>query len=234
MEHPRNTLKASVAALGAAALLCALSGCAGNVAPAPTDPGAEAAARLGTAQMVEYGALKFVADQSETGTYERLASVRQLESVRQEADSDKPACMDAANRWGRIPEVRTAPASLATFVSDSTTVTHLLLALPEETARAVLDSGPPRECASYTITLGGVPTSYRVRDLDLAGIGEESRAFSVSATSRGERVWMHNLVYRDGGHVAMTTLISGSDDTTTTLEGFADAALERERRVLLG
>ncbi|GAA3737462.1 hypothetical protein HDA32_005436 [Spinactinospora alkalitolerans] len=237
MDHRWRPLKAAAASLGVAAVLGGLAGCGdadGGAAAQEADPNAEAATRLNEAQMVQFGEADLLADQSETGTYAQLASVRRTEELREDTELDKPQCMDAVNQWGRLPEVREAPASVASFGGPGATITHTLIGLSEQAAVKALDAAPPEECASYEATVeNGLKAPYTLRDLDLATVGEESRAFVVETEVQGEPVLLYGMVYRNGDYLGSTSVLGpDADALEDTLVEFSEAALEREEKVL--
>ncbi|TDQ52924.1 hypothetical protein [Actinorugispora endophytica] len=241
MRTLRTTLPAASASLGAFALLFCLAGCVGAEEPeaaseaAPEEdsaPAPRSAGRLNEAQMVEFEDVTLLADKSEAGAYGELESVLQMDQLRESTELDKPQCLDAVNQWGRLPEVREAPASLATFGNGEETITHMLIELPEKAAEEAIDTVPPAECGTYQATaVDGTATTYTVRDLGIKTIGEESRAFVVETEVDGEQVLLYSLLYRNGGYLGTTSLLGG-DDGEQRLVDFTTAALERENKVL--
>ncbi|GLU49767.1 hypothetical protein [Nocardiopsis ansamitocini] len=232
MDHPPQLRSASLAALGATILLSGLAGCGGGDAAAPPDESGSVAERLHQAQMVEYGDAKLLTEQSETGAYGELVAVKQMDELREVTELDKPQCMDAVNQWGRLPEVREAPTSLATFGSEAETITHMLVQVPEEVAKKAISTTPPEECDSYTASVeDGTAATYTVRDLDLETVGDESRAFVVETELEGKKVMLYSMLYRSGDYLATTSLLS-SEEGEERLAGFSAAALKREGKVL--
>lgn len=236
-HHPRTRRMAATAGLGAALALtlAACGGADGSDTAQRPDPGKEAANELNKAQLVQYGEAKIVPERSEKGTYSRLATTRQSEKLRESAKVDEPGCMDATTKWGRIPEVRDAAASLATFARGDDTITHMLLEVPEGTAREAVEAEPPNRCERYTATMAdGTTSTYTVRDIDLPTIADDSRAFAVTSEFKDQRVEMYNVVYRNGDHLGATSVLGGNtkDDYRDLLAGFTRKALEREKKIL--
>ncbi|MDA0564691.1 hypothetical protein LG943_10180 [Streptomonospora sp. S1-112] len=236
MEHPRTPRRAAGAALAVSAVL-ALSACGGaegSGSAAEADPNAEAAARLNQAQLVQYGDAAVVPEHSEMGTYSRLVSTRQTERLRESATFDKPECMDVVNEWGRLPEVRDAPASLATFARGRDTISHTLLRVPASAAEEALSAQVPADCGTYEATLDdGTTASYRLTELDVEEIADGSRAFAVETDVDGETVWMYGLLYRNGDHLGATSVLgpNAEDDYRDLLVGFTRKAVEREDEI---
>ncbi|RCV51351.1 hypothetical protein [Marinitenerispora sediminis] len=238
MAHPPRLRKAAAAALTAVTALTALSGCAGGGAAAPeeADPNAEAAGMLHQAQMVQYGSAKLIADQSESGSYARLGTVRATEQLREATESDRPDCLDSVNRWARLGEVRDAPASFAVFGDEHGTISHLLLDLPDGVAERAMDIELPEECSEYTATTeDGQTSAFTVRPLELATLADESRAAVVETRMGGDTLRLHTLLYRNGDYLGSTSVLAPADRSQRseeTLVGFTEEALERERKVL--
>ncbi|MBV2364353.1 hypothetical protein ACFPZ0_12230 [Streptomonospora nanhaiensis] len=236
MEHPRTSRRAAGAALAVAAVL-ALSACGGTEgggSAAEADPNAEAAAQLNQAQLVQYGEAAIVPEHSEMGTYSRLVSTRQTERLRESTTLDKPECMDAVNAWGRLPEVRDAPASLATFARGRDTISHTLLRVPAEAAEQALSTSVPEGCGRYEAVLeDGTTASYRLEELDVAQVADGSRAFAVETEVEGETVWMYGLLYRNGDHLGATSVLgpNAEDDYRDLMVGFTRKAVEREDEI---
>ncbi|MFC7328163.1 hypothetical protein [Marinactinospora rubrisoli] len=238
MAHPPRLRKAAAAALTAAVTLIASSGCAGggSAAPEEPDPNAEAAGLLHQAQMVQYGSAKLLADQSESGSYARLATVRATERLRETTESDRPDCLDAVNRWARMAEIRDAPASFAVFGDDEGTISHLLLKPPEGIAAQALAAEIPPECGSYTATSeDGTTSAFTIEPLEIDTVADGSRAAVVETRMGGDTVLLHTLLYRYGDYLGSTSVLAPADraaDGEEILVGFTEAALERERKVL--
>ncbi|WP_017623080.1 hypothetical protein [Nocardiopsis chromatogenes] len=241
MEHPRAARTAAVAAPAAAVLVAALAACGGGGGGADGEdreqgPGAEAAAKLGEAQLVQYEDAKVVPEAGERGTYGRLAGVERTEELRASTDLDKPECMDAATSWGSLPEVRKAPASVAVFARGDDTVSHTLVEVPEGVADEALETvAPEKECSSYEATMeDGSTSSYTVSEVDMDPVGDASRAFAVKTETGGDTVWMYSVVYRHGGHLGAATVLGPDEegDYAELLSGFAASAVEREEKVL--
>ncbi|MDA2805739.1 hypothetical protein [Nocardiopsis suaedae] len=238
MEHPRAARTAAVAAPAAAVLVAALAACGGGGGGQGEErgPGAEAAERLGEAQLVQYEDAKVVPEAGERGTYGKLSGVERTEELRSSTDLDKPECMDAATSWGSLPEVRKAPASVAVFARGDDTVSHTLLKVPEGVADEALQTvTPEKECASYKATMeDGSTSSYSVSEVDMDPVGDASRAFAVKTETGGDTVWMYSVVYRNGGHLGAATVLGPDEkgDYGELLSGFAASAVEREEKVL--
>ncbi|WP_046471843.1 hypothetical protein [Allosalinactinospora lopnorensis] len=245
MDHPRiPTLplpprKRAAAGLSAVALAVSLGACdsGGDAGGAEADPNAAAAAELRNAQLLQFEDAKIDPDQSEQGTYARLSTTRQREELREAADLDSPECLEATTRWGKLPETREAPASLATFLREEDTIRHLLIELPEYASEEVVEAAPPEKCSSFEATMeDGTASEYAMRELELDTVGEDSRAFLVETETEGaaDTVLMYTLVYRNAGYLAATTVISANEDADheELLVDFAKTALKREERVL--
>ncbi|MFC3998058.1 hypothetical protein ACFOVU_19165 [Nocardiopsis sediminis] len=240
MEYALRPRTAAASALAGAWLLIGATACgpAGGGGDTDTgqDAGTVAASALSTAQLVQFGEAKVVPERSEQGVYGELATVRQTDRLREVTELDKPGCLDAVNQWGRLPEVRDAAASLATFARGDDTVSHLLIDAPAGTAQEAVDTAPPAECDSYTATMqDGSTSSYRVSGIDLEQIGDASRAFAVDTEVGGESVSMYTMVYRNGDVLGTTSVLGPSradHDFETLLTGFTTAALEREQQIL--
>ncbi|GAA4935340.1 hypothetical protein GCM10023224_15070 [Streptomonospora halophila] len=236
MEHPLPARRATTAALAVLALAAATA-CGG--AQGDDSEGGDARAgeaqRLHKAQLVQFEKAKVVPQRSETGTYSELSTTKQTDKLRKTAELDKPQCMDAANQWADLPEVRKAPTSLATFARGDDTITHTLIAVPEETAEEVVSASPPEGCDSYKATMkDGSTTSYRLKEVDMEQIADGSRAFAVETAIGGEKVWLYSLVYRNGGYLGTTTALgpNSEDDYRDTVAAFTREAVEREDRLL--
>ncbi|GAA1980050.1 hypothetical protein GCM10009799_01470 [Nocardiopsis rhodophaea] len=222
--------------LTVSALVSALTACgyASGGEAANDDPNAEAAAKLRDAQLVQFGDAKIVAERSEQGTYARMATIQQTEQLRESADMDKPECLDAANRWGRLKEVREAPSSLATFLQGEDTIAHMLIATGEKTAQKVVDTPTPEECSEYEVRFEeGATTSYTVEELDIDDVADASRAYTVETEMEKETAVLHSLVYRNGDNLGITSILGSKEegDYEKTLRAFTEAAIEREDRV---
>ncbi|MFC4563705.1 hypothetical protein ACFO4E_17715 [Nocardiopsis mangrovi] len=240
MEHPLRPRPAAASALACAWLLAAATACGtagggGDTADQESGSGADAASALSTAQLVQFGEAKVVPERSEQGVYGELATVRQTDKLREVTELDKPGCLDSINQWGRLPEVREAAASLATFARGGDTISHLLIDAPAGTAQEAVDTAPPAECDSYTATMqDGTTSSYRVTGIDLEQVGDASRAFVVDTEVGGDSISLYTLVYRNGDVLGTTSVLgaSGDNDFETLLTDFTNAALEREREIL--
>lgn len=228
MEYPRKQRTATNFALGVV-VLAALAGCGsdGGVQRAGVT-----AADLGEAQLTEFGKTRPVEDQTESGTYAKLATVQQTEKLRDATTLDKPRCLDAVNQWGGLKEVRSAPASQATFSAGETTVTHMLVHLPGAPAKKALDINPPEDCATYQATAAdGTKSTYSMSALDLPTFGEQSKAFLVETEVKKQPMKLYNLIYRNGDYLG-TTSVLGPENAEDMLREFTEAAIERESEVL--
>lgn len=213
-------------------VVLALGACGG-----PTEEGtgekAEAAALLHDAQLISFEGAEIMPEGSEAGVYSELVTVRYSEQVRASTELDKPACLDAANRWADAEAVQDAPASLTSYEWDRGSLTHLLVRLDEEEAAAAVDSRPPADCDTYTATYeDGTSSGYEVRDLEeLPALGDGSRAFAVDVDTDGERSHMYSVMYRNGDLVGTTSIMGpGSlEDYEEMLVEFTRASVERQR-----
>ncbi|MUL41352.1 hypothetical protein FZ103_09205 [Streptomonospora sp. PA3] len=238
MEHPLPARRAAASALAVIAVAAAAA-CGGaqgaEGGDARKDPGAEAAQRLHEAQLLQFREAKVVPERSETGTYAELSTTKRTDKLRESTELDKPQCMEAANQWADLPEVRKAPTSLATFARGDDTLTHTLIKVPEETAEEVVAAEPPKGCDSYTATMkDGSTTSYRLMKVETEPVADGSRAFAVETSLGGETVWLYSLVYRNGGYLGTTTMLGpdSEDDYRETVAAFTEKAVERQEKVL--
>ncbi|GAB3477994.1 hypothetical protein [Nocardiopsis coralliicola] len=237
MEHPRTARTAALAG-GAAALLALLAGCGGGGAGDGGD-GAAAPAEaeeLAEAQIVQYEDAKVVPEAGQTGVYAELAGVAQTEELREKTELDKPDCADTADGWSASEAVHDAPASVAVFARGDDTISHTLMAVPEEEAeKAVAAAVPDEACTSYTATMeDGTESSYKVAPLKAEQVADSSNAFRVRTETDGEPVWMYSIVYRHGDHLGATTLVGpdAEEDYADLLQGFTESAVEQEEKVL--
>ncbi|CAL9479521.1 hypothetical protein SUDANB121_03022 [Nocardiopsis dassonvillei] len=216
-------------------LVLVLSACGG---PAGEDGGeaAEEAALLHDAQLISFEGAEIMPEGSEAGVYSELVTVQYSEQVRATTELDKPACLDAANRWADAEAVQAAPASLTSYQWDRGSLTHLLVRLDEEGAAAALDARPPEDCDTYTATYeDGTSSGYEVRDLaELPTLGDASRGFAVDVDTDGERNHMYSVMYRNGDLVGTTSIMGpGSlEDYEEMLLGFTRASVERQQEKL--
>ncbi|GAA1073393.1 hypothetical protein [Nocardiopsis composta] len=245
MDHSRSARTAALAWTVGAVLLAA-SACGGGQEAGEAggekggkkeDPAAASAEKLGEAQLVQYEDAKVVPEAGQHGTYGELSGVAHTKKLREETELDKPECADATDRWAALPEVREAPASVAVFArGDDTTLSHTLLSLPADTADQALEAAAaPEECSSYKATLkDGSTSSYEVAELDMDQIADGSRAFTVKTEAQGEEVWLYGVVYRNGDHLASTSVIGpdAGKDYAELLKGFTESAVEQEDKVL--
>ncbi|KIH96536.1 hypothetical protein LP52_24575 [Streptomonospora alba] len=240
MEHPLTARRATTTALAVLAVAAAAA-CGGAQGEEDGDKasgaeaGAAAAKRLHEAQMAQFGEANVVPDRSELGAYSELSTTQRTDQMRKATELDKPQCMDAANQWGELPEVRDAPTSLATFARGDDTITHTLVELPEEIAEKAVAAEPPEECSRYEATMkDGSTTSYRLKEIDIEQVADDSRAFAVETEIGGDTVWLYSLVYRNGGYLGTTTMLgpNAKEDYRETVVAFTEKALEREQSVL--
>jgi|UPI000836DB87 hypothetical protein len=233
MDHARQARRVAAATLAAAGIAAAAA--CGTADGGGDRPGGGAAERLATAQLVQFGDAKVVPERSEEGPYGELATVRNAEELRSATELDKPDCLDAVNRWARLPGVRDAAASLATFARGEDTIAHLLVDAGADVAEEAVAASPPAECATYTATLqDGSTSTYRVRELELDRVGDASRGFAVETEMSGERVLLYSLLYRNADYLATTTILGtgDADEYADTLTAFSRAALDRESEIL--
>ncbi|MDE3723939.1 hypothetical protein PWG71_21315 [Nocardiopsis sp. N85] len=216
-------------------LVLALSACGGQ-AEEDTGGDAEDVALLHEAQLITFEGAELMPEGSEAGVYSELVTVRYSEQVRASTELDKPACLDAANRWADTESVKAAPASLTSYQWDQGSLTHLLVRLDDEGAAAALASRPPSDCDTYTATYeDGTSSAYGVRDLtELPELGDESRAFAVDVETGDDRNHMYSVMYRNGGLVGTTSIMGpgGIDDYEEMLVGFTRASVERQNEKL--
>ncbi|QBI56541.1 hypothetical protein [Streptomonospora litoralis] len=237
MEYPLTARRVALSALAVCAVAAATAcgGAQGDEA-AQQDPNAEEAQRLHSAQLAQFGDAKVAPDRSETGTYSQLSTTRQTDKLRKTAELDKPRCMEAANQWAELPEVRKAPTSLATYARGDDTITHTLIKVSEETAAEVVGAAPPEGCDEYSATMeDGSTTSYSLQEVELEQeVADGSRAFAVETALGGETVWLYSLVYRNGGLLGTTSMLgpNAEDDYRETITAFTEKAVEREEEVL--
>lgn len=237
MNISRTPRTALASVLGAATLLGGLVGCGDDTETtyedaSVSDTVSDTAARLGEAQLTEFEGVARMADQSEAGVYGELDAVLQMEELRESTTLDKPHCVDPVSQWGRLPEVRQAPASLVSFSDEAGVITHMLLELPEDVAAQAIDTVPAEECATYqTTTEDGTSTTYTVQELDTATIGEQSRAFAVETDGESSDVLFYNVLYRSGDYLGVTSLVGGPDSERRLID-FTTAALEHQTAVL--
>ncbi|MEE2039187.1 hypothetical protein Q8791_18390 [Nocardiopsis sp. CT-R113] len=212
-----------------------LSACGGG-AEESDDPNAEAAAALYDAHPLHVRDATLVPEGSESGTYSELVTVQYSADVRASTELDKPECMDAANAWGELDGVQEAPASVAAYEWAEGSVSHMLVQLDEGTAAGALAARPPASCAAYTATYeDGTTTDYGVSDLEeVAGIGDESRAYSIEVVTGEEENRMFSLMYRNGGLVGTTSILGPGEleDYEEMLVDFSEAAVERQNQML--
>ncbi|MBB6174617.1 hypothetical protein HNR23_004677 [Nocardiopsis mwathae] len=239
MEYPRSLRTVVALGLGATIFAGALTACSPMLGGEESDdPNAKEAAKLRDAQLVQFGDAKVLPEQSEQGTYSRLATVRQTEELRESAGLDQHECLDAASRWGRLPEVREAPTALATFLRGEDTIAHMLIATGEAAAQEVVDAPLPDECESYEgkFEEEDGTVSYRVDGLDIEDVADASRAYGVVTETAGEEedtdetLLLYSLLYRNGDNLGITTIfgIDEDRDYEETLKAFTEAAVERE------
>lgn len=218
----------------AAAAVLVLAACGGTDSGTETDPGADAAAELHSAQLTQFRDATQIPESLEVGAYADLATVQYAEQARATAELDKPECQDAVDGWGQLEEVRRAPASLAAFEWESGSISHMLIRLSSTTADTALEKVPPQECSEYTATHeDGTTATYTVRHLDLDQIGDGSRAFVVEIGQEEGPAYLYNLLYRNGDHLGTTSLLGPEDeeDYEEMLVAFSEAALERQSQV---
>jgi len=237
MEYPLTARRVASSALAVFALAAAAAcgGATGDEGAGGEDPNADAAKRLHSAQLAQFRGAKVAPKRSELGTYSRLTTTKRTDKLRKNAELDKPECMEAANQWGELSEVREAPTSLATYARGDDTITHTLIEVPAETAQQVVGAEPPKDCESYEATMeDGSTTSYRLEEVDMETVGDGSRAFAVETSLGDEEVWLYSLVYRNGDHLGMTSMLgpNAEDDYRETISEFTEKAVERENRVL--
>ncbi|MFI6576724.1 hypothetical protein ACIBFB_13050 [Nocardiopsis sp. NPDC050513] len=220
------------------AMALALSACGSGgeeQEQAAADPNAEAAARLHEAQPTSFRDATLLPEGSESGTYAELATVQYSEQVRESTEIDKPECVDAANRWGDLDSVRAAPASVAAYEWPGGSVSSVLVELDEEEAAEAMGVEPPSSCTTYSATYAdGTSSEYGVRELDMPGIGDESRAFLVEVRTGDEASHMLSLLYRNGGLLGATSVLGSGDvaEYEDMLAGFTEAAIDRQGQML--
>ncbi|MFL1376366.1 MULTISPECIES: hypothetical protein [unclassified Nocardiopsis] len=216
-------------------VVLALSACAGPMEEG-TGEAAEAAALLHDAQLISFEGAEIMPEGSEAGVYSELVTVRYSEQVRASTELDKPACLDAANRWADAEAVQGAPASLTSYEWDRGSLTHLLVRLDEDGAAAAVESRPPADCDTYTATYeDGTSSGYEVRDLaELPTLGDESRGFAVDVDTDGERNHMYSVMYRNGDLVGTTSIMGPGEleDYEEMLVEFTRASVERQQEKL--
>ncbi|MFW5415177.1 hypothetical protein J0910_00695 [Nocardiopsis sp. CNT-189] len=245
MDHSRSARTAALT-WAACAVLLAASACGGGQGAEEAGgaeggkeegPASASAKRLDEAQLVQYEDAKVVPEAGQSGAYGELSGVAHTKRLREETELDKPECADATDRWAAVPEVGDAPASVAVYArGDDTTLSHTLLALPADAADKALEAAvPPEECSSYKATMkDGSTSAYEISELEADEIADGSRAFTVKTETQGEEVWLYALVYRNGDHLASTSVIGpdSDGDYADLLTGFSQAAAEREDKVL--
>ncbi len=221
----------------AIAMTCAvaLAACGGADDGESDDPGTEAAARLHDAQPLNVADVTLLPESSEAGTYSELVTVKYSEEVRASTELDKPECVDAANRWGDLDAVRDAPASVAAYEWPEGNVSHILVQLDEDSAAEALAVEPPEACAEYTATYeDGSSSDYGVADLDVAPVGDESRAFSIQVSDDDGENHMYTVMYRNGGLLGTTSVMGPgeAEDYEQLLVDFSEAAIKRQDQML--
>ncbi|WP_017595721.1 hypothetical protein [Nocardiopsis potens] len=245
MDHSRSARTAALT-WSVCAVLLAASACGGGQGAEEAGggeggkqdgPAAASAEKLNEAQLVQYEDAKVVPEAGQSGAYGELSGVARTKKLREETELDKPECADATERWAAVPEVRDAPASVAVYArGDDTTLSHTLLALPADAADKALEAAvPPEECSSYEATMkDGGTSSYEISELDADEVADGSRAFTVKTEAQGEEVWLYALVYRNGDHLASTSIIGpdADGDYADLLTGFTESAVEREDKIL--
>lgn len=214
----------------AAALALGLTACGGG--EAEVQGGAD---QLHEAQLLQFQDITQISESGESGTYSELTTVQYSAEIRDGTELDKPECVDATNRWGSLDTVQEAPASVATYEWEEGTVTSLLVQMPPDEAAEALAKTPPEGCSDYTATYeDGTSSNYSVGDLDLQGVGDESRAHSIDVQTDDELSSMISVLYRNGDVLGTTSVIGDGDpaEYEEMLVGFTEAAIDRQDQAL--
>ncbi|WP_146159399.1 hypothetical protein [Allonocardiopsis opalescens] len=216
-----------------------LAGCGDDAseesAQAATAAPSHSSGDLRSALMTEFSGTA-AGENLEDGVYGELAIVQANDAARERVELDKPECQDAAEAWSRLPEIREAPAAVAVLDNDTTSITQVLVAAPPEAAETAVNTRPAENCLTYQATIqAGEDSSqtftYEIENLDLEPVGENSRAFMVTASNEDVQLEFYTLFYRTNDYFSTVTL-HGADASLDMLREFATTAQRKADEAL--
>ncbi|MFW6640688.1 hypothetical protein ACOALZ_11690 [Nocardiopsis algeriensis] len=208
-----------------------------NTAAVGEEAPAEPTADLHAAQPAEFDGATLVEENSESGVYSELATVKYGEELKASTELDKPECLEAAPKWASLDTVQSAPASVASYEWSEGTVTHIFVQMGEESAaQEAMAAEVESDCSTYTATYeNGTTAEYSLTDLDtVPQVADESRAFSVETSSDAGDSRMYSITYRNGDILGTTTVMGSGElaDYQEMLVGFTEAAVELQQQKL--
>ncbi|WP_327088306.1 hypothetical protein OIE66_39280 [Nonomuraea sp. NBC_01738] len=178
------------------------SGVSGEItAPAQSAPKTVDAGRLRSALLSAPSGMR-VSYGPESGPYGSLKATKQGEAAMQRAKLHEPGCSGIGQLDSK--QMASSPAAVVAFSSDKGTITEALV------ATTVFPGPLPARCADYKATVGTTKVTYKTVTVEMPKLGEESRAFITTATSKGTTAQIGAVLVRRAG-VVVSLLVVGAD-----------------------
>jgi hypothetical protein len=240
MSHRHCRLGSAVVMLPAVAVaLAGLTGCASSGGQASDTATAEAgtvqqqgpltAAKLRDALLTKVNGQKAAVGPT-AGVYGTLPEVKDAQQESRADGSQPKACVRAGLSELADTSLTKAPASSVTFRVGQNAVSETLIAPTQTAAATLLATTLPKECAHYTVTVGGKAYDYSATESAVGGIGDRARAMSVTIKGQpADTIW--SVLYQGDGFVGALTVVGPNASEPVVRElglqayGFAAKAL---------